>query len=148
MPWSLGVVPDLLWNVFPCLREKMRDLLVRHINSAILARESPWVDYRDESPSDDQLVLPESHEYVMHIMRPMILNSVAEGRATVETTSRLCRYLRLLLTFDGQHASLVRRYGQEIIEDIGTLQGIAAVSSLDPELVGYIRGQLGMWASQ
>lgn len=147
MPWSLGVVGDLLWNVFPQLRTAIRDLIVEHIERAISNGDAVPVYYGEDIPSDDQLSLPESYDYITHIVRPAVLNSVANGSAATELVYLLCRYIRLLLTFDGQAASTARMYAEEIIEDIGTPQGEMAIASVDPELVGFIRGRLKMWRS-
>lgn len=145
MPWSLSITADLLWNVFPCLRPAIRSLIIQHIDSAVAGGDLPRVDYGDDTPSADQLTLPEEYDYITHVLKPNVLDLVAEGGASADMSGKLCRYLRLLFTFSGESEATVRRYAEEIVEDIGTSQGKNSVRTVDPELAGYIQSRLGLW---
>jgi hypothetical protein len=148
MPWSLGIIGDLLWNVFPQLRPAVRDLILRHVDRTIISGKDPQVRYGTVGPSDDQLQLPLSHEFLTDILRPAVLDSIADGTAAPELVRQLSKYMRLALSYDGPEAPLVvQDVEYYIIESIGTPAGIATIERHDPELVGFIRGRLGMWRS-
>lgn len=146
MPWSFGILGDLVWNVFPQLRPMVRDLVVRQIDDAVLCTKAPRTRYGDDLPSDDQLSPPRGHEFLTDVLRPGILDYVVNGTATSESIYQLCSYLRLALSYSGSDASIVTQDVEYyILENIGTPDGISAIARHDPELVGFIRGQLGMW---
>lgn len=146
MPWSLGIVGDLVWNVFPQLRPQVRELILLQIDDAIGSALPPVIDLGPDCTAADQLTLPSDADYVIFALGPTIINDVSYGAAAMGPMHQLCRLLRLLLTYDGDDAPTVGIQTDDIIESLMTMGGIAAVTAHDPELAAHI-WQLGMWTS-